>query len=86
MSEIFKIAIDGPGGAGKSTIAKMVAKRLGIDYIDTGAMYRCVALAALRKNINETEVEKVEEILKDIKIEFKREEGNIIVILNGEDV
>ena len=82
----FVVAIDGPAGTGKGTITKLVSEELGLINIDTGAMYRCVALAALRKNINETEVEKVEEILKDIKIEFKREKANIIVILNGEDV
>lgn len=82
----FVVAIDGPAGTGKGTITKLVSEELGLINIDTGAMYRCVALASLRKNVNETEVEKVEEVLKNIKIEFKREEGNIIVFLNGEDV
>ena len=48
----FKIAIDGPAGAGKSTIAKIVAKKLGIEYLDTGAMYRAITLKALRLGIN----------------------------------
>lgn len=82
----FIVAIDGPAGTGKGTITKLVAEELGLINIDTGAMYRCVTLEALRNNINETEVEKVEEILEDIQIEFKRDNGNIIVFLNGANV
>ena len=82
----FIVAIDGPAGTGKGTITKLVSEELGLINVDTGAMYRCVALEALRKNVSDTEIEKLEEILKDIKIEFKRENGNIIVFLNGEDV
>lgn len=82
----FIVAIDGPAGTGKGTITKLVGEELGLINADTGAMYRCVALEALRKNVSDTEIEKLEEILKDIKIEFKRENGNIIVFLNGEDV
>lgn len=82
----FIVAIDGPAGTGKGTITKLVGEELGLINVDTGAMYRCVALEALRKNVSDTEIEKLEEILKDIKIEFKRENGNIIVFLNGEDV
>lgn len=82
----FVVAIDGPAGTGKGTITKLVSEELGLINIDTGAMYRCVALAALRNNVNETEVEKVERILDNIKIEFKRDDGNISVFLNGENV
>ncbi len=82
----FIVAIDGPAGTGKGTITKLVGEELGLINVDTGAMYRCVALEALRKNVSDTEIEKLEEILKDIKIEFKRENENIIVFLNGEDV
>ena len=82
----FIVAIDGPAGTGKGTITKLIAEELGLINIDTGAMYRCVALEALRKNIDDTEIEKVEEILKNIEIKFKRENGNIFVFLNGEDV
>lgn len=82
----FIVAIDGPAGTGKGTITKLIAEELGLINIDTGAMYRCVALEALRKNIDDTEIEKVEEILKNIEIKFKRENGNIFVFFNGEDV
>ena len=80
------IAIDGPAGAGKSTIAKKVAKELSFIYVDTGAMYRAMALYLLNKGVN---TEKPEEIAKectnaDISIEYKN--GEQIVILNGENV
>lgn len=80
------VAIDGPAGAGKSTIAKMVSKKLGAIYIDTGAMYRAMALYMLRNNIdkdNEAEVSKNCENV-DISIDF--EDGQQVVILNGENV
>lgn len=82
----FIVAIDGPAGTGKGTITKLIAEELGLINIDTGAMYRCVALEALRKNVSDTEIEKIEEILRNIEIKFKRESGNIFVFLNGEDV
>jgi cytidylate kinase len=70
MEVIMKIAIDGPAGSGKSTIAKDIAKRLNIIYVDTGAMYRAITLKLLDKKENE-----YEDILKETKIEFK--DGNI---------
>ena len=82
----FVVAIDGPAGTGKGTITKIVAEELNLINIDTGAMYRCVALAALRNEINETQVEKLEELLENIDIKLEREDGNIKVFLNGEDV
>lgn len=82
----FIVAIDGPAGTGKGTITKLVAEELNLINIDTGAMYRCVALDAYRKGIKETEIEKLENLLKDINIELKRENGISKVFLNEEDV
>ena len=80
------VAIDGPAGSGKGTITKLVAERLGLVNIDTGAMYRCVALECLNKNINPEETERIEKVLENIDIKLKREGNNQIVLLNGQDV
>ena len=80
------IAIDGPAGSGKGTVTKIIADRLGLINIDTGAMYRCVALECLNKNIKTDELEKIEEVLENIDIQLKREGNNQAVLLNGEDV
>lgn len=82
----FIVAIDGPAGSGKGTVTKLIAKKLGLVNVDTGAMYRCVALKALRNNVESTEIEKVEKLLENIKIEIKREGENQIIFLDGEDV
>jgi len=76
------IAIDGPAGAGKSTIARSLARRLGFTYIDTGAMYRAVALWALRASIDLSDMHRLEQLAKAADIEFDGDH----VILNGEDV
>lgn len=80
------IAIDGPAGSGKGTITKLVAKRLGLVNIDTGAMYRAVTVECLNKQIKPEETEKISEILKNIDITLKLNNGNQIVLLNGKDV
>lgn len=80
------VAIDGPAGSGKGTITKMVAKKLGLVNIDTGAMYRCVTLNCLNKNIKPDELEKISKILENIDIQLKIEDGNQRVLLNGENV
>lgn len=67
---IFSIAIDGPAGAGKSTIAKKVSELLGIEYIDTGAMYRALTLKVLRNNINPRNTESIIELLTETNIDF----------------
>ena len=61
------IAIDGPAGTGKGTIAKRISERLKFTYIDTGAMYRCVTLKMIRENVSLEEVDKINEILNNIK-------------------
>lgn len=67
---IFSIAIDGPAGAGKSTIAKLVSKKLEIEYIDTGAMYRALTLKVLKKNLNPQSPNEVIGVLKNTEIDF----------------
>jgi cytidylate kinase len=84
MTRRIIIAIDGPAGAGKSTIARAVARRLGCVYIDTGAMYRAVGLWALRSNIPLDDLHKLEQLAAAARIEF--EAGTSTVLLNGEDV
>lgn len=77
------IAIDGPSGSGKGTIAKEVAKRLGFTYIDTGAMYRCVALKSIRDNIETNDEDKIVDLLKNMNIKLTNE-GK--VYMDDEDV
>ena len=80
------IAIDGPAGAGKSTIAKAVAKELEFIYVDTGAMYRAMALYLLQQGISPKETEKMEEACAKAEISIVYEEGAQQVLLNGENV
>lgn len=82
----FNIAIDGPAGAGKSTIAKRVAKELSYIYVDTGAMYRAMALYFLRSGIGPQETDKIEESCENIQISIAYQDGEQRVLLNGEDV
>ncbi len=82
----FVVAIDGPAGSGKGTITKLVGKELNLINIDTGAMYRCVTLECLRRNIDVTDLSSIEKVLDEIKISFKKEDGKDIVFLNDENV
>lgn len=86
MAKTFNIAIDGPAGAGKSTIAKKVAAKLGFIYVDTGAMYRAMALYFLRKEISRNDQASIEAALDEIEISIRYEDGAQQVILNGENV
>ena len=83
---IYSIALDGPGGAGKSSIAKQVAKFKGIVYVDTGAMYRAIALHMLKSNVDIHNEEKVVAELVNVDIKLEYRDGAQCVILNGEDV
>ena len=80
------IALDGPAGAGKSTIAKIIAKRLGLPYLDTGAMYRAMALCAFLEGVSLTDAEKVDELLKRTDIRVTYLEDGQHVFVNGVDV
>ena len=82
----FVVAIDGPAGSGKGTITKLVGAKEGLINIDTGAMYRCVTLNMINEKIGLEETEKIKELLQKIKIEFKTENEQDKVYLNGEDV
>ena len=80
------IAIDGPAATGKSTTAKLVAQKLGFTYLDTGAMYRCVALSVLKHDVYLDDKQNLLLLLNTIDIQFKKSESKNLVYLNGEDV
>lgn len=82
----FAIAVDGPAGSGKSTVAKAVARKLGIIYVDTGAMYRTVALHCSQKNISWEKEAEVVASLDDLKMKIVPEEGGQRILLNDVDV
>ena len=82
----FIIAIDGPAGSGKGTVTKLIAKKLGLVNIDTGAAYRSVALESINQNIKLEEEDKIINMLDNINIEFRNEHGKDLIYLNGEDV
>lgn len=82
----FNIAVDGPAGAGKSTIAKLVAKKMNLIYVDTGAMYRAMALFMVRSAISLEDKAAIAEACKEVDITIKYEDGVQVVYLNGENV
>ncbi len=82
----MNVAIDGPAGAGKSTIAKKIAADIGFVYVDTGAIYRTLALACIKEGINSSEEEKINEICRKTNVEIKYEDGEQKMFLNGEEV
>lgn len=83
---MINVAIDGPAGAGKSTIARAAAKELGFIYVDTGALYRAVGVYCLRKGITTTDADGVGSVLNEINVELKFIDGVQHVYLNGDDV
>ncbi len=86
MGEPLVITIDGPAGAGKSTVAKMLAARLGLSYVDSGATYRAAALKVLESGVSPDEVEKVVETIAQAEIAFDATGGSPRVLLDGRDV
>lgn len=82
----MNVAIDGPAGAGKSTIARAAAKKLGFIYVDTGALYRAVGVYSLRNGLDTENPETVEGTLPHIQVELQFQDGVQHVLLNGEDV
>lgn len=82
----FAVAIDGPSGAGKSSLAKKLAQHYSLFYIDTGAMYRAIALYAMRRGIEPKDHENVVPLLREIYLELRCENGEQHLYMNGEDV
>ena len=83
---MIQIAIDGPSGAGKSTVAKALAQKLGIVYVDTGALYRTIGYAAVSRGISTKDAAAMQALLPDIHIDVKYEDGVQCVYLNGENL
>ncbi|MEY8352742.1 (d)CMP kinase [Lachnospiraceae bacterium 54-53] len=86
MKDVYNIAIDGPAGAGKSTIARSVADKLRFVYVDTGAMYRAMALHFLRNGISPEDEEAISRAAGEVNVTISYEDGVQQVILNGENV
>jgi len=82
LSLRISVAIDGPAGAGKSTIAKIIAKKLNLMYINTGAMYRAVAMEAMEKNISCDDIDKLNSLIDEMEMHFEKDN----LILNGTDI
>ena len=82
----YNVAIDGPAGAGKSTIARAVAKKMNLIYVDTGAMYRAMALFMIRQNIAPDDAEAISRKCQEADIEIRYENNEQVVYLNGENV
>ncbi|MDP8233866.1 MAG: (d)CMP kinase [Candidatus Saelkia tenebricola] len=80
------VAIDGPAGSGKSTVAKLVAERLNLPYLDTGAMYRAVTLACIKKEIDFSDSDAIFGVVKDVDIDIKNQDNKFEIYLEGENV
>lgn len=83
---MIQIAIDGPSGAGKSTVAKALAKKMGIVYVDTGALYRTIGYYVRSQNVDPKDAVAVEELLPDVQVDLRYENGVQTVYLNGENL
>ena len=83
---MISVAVDGPAGAGKSTICRQAAEQLGFVYVDTGALYRAVGLFVLRREGNPTDSAGVEKLLEGLRVDLRFEQGEQRVLLDGEDV
>ena len=86
MNNIINVAIDGPAGAGKSTISRAAAKAVGFIYVDTGAMYRAMAVYFLKQGLKPEDTEKIAEVVKGADVSIAYEDGVQQVFLNGENV
>jgi len=86
MKNKLVVTIDGPAGSGKSTVAAALAKKLFVAYLDTGAMYRCVTLSALRSGVDLSDQHKLSELADKCHIEFRYDGQDNLVLLDGEDV
>lgn len=86
MKTGYNIAIDGPAGAGKSTIAKRIAKKMNFIYVDTGAMYRTMALYLIRNGIEPTDAKRISEVCQEADISIEYRDGEQVVLLDGENV
>ena len=82
----YSVAIDGPAGAGKSTIAKLISKQMGYIYVDTGAMYRAMAVYFNQNNIDPADEAAINAAVDNVKITIEYKDGEQQVILNGENV
>ena len=86
MKTGYNIAIDGPAGAGKSTIAKKIAKKMNLIYVDTGAMYRAMALYLLKREIDPADTNRIAKVCGEADISIEYRDGEQVVLLNGENV
>ncbi len=82
----YVVAVDGASGTGKGTVTRIVAEKLGLITIDTGALYRCVTLEVLDNNISFEDVEKIRTLTKNLEVDLRVEEDKQLVFLNGKDV
>lgn len=86
LTEVINIAVDGPAGSGKSTVSKLIAERMGVLYLDTGAMYRAIALKCIRENADYAEKDAVKHVLDRLSLKVEYKDGKQVTLLDGEDV